>query len=126
TAQSQIAPPPLLIRDICESVVNEHFDKAAEKSIELAYISENEETDRVFSDPVRLRQLIRCYVENAIKFNGNRGGHILVTSHMTFLNNGNDKNPPTYRLSISCNDTGPGISDVSTLFVPFSQADSSM
>jgi len=114
------------IRDICESVIDEHFDKADDLSIDLAYISENDQTDRVVTDPVRLRQLIRGYVENAIKFNQNRGGHILLMSHMTLLKEGKSNSPPKYRLSISCADTGPGISDVSTLFVPFSQVDSSM
>lgn len=117
---------PLSVRDICESVINDHFDLADTKAIDLAYISENEETDWIISDPVRLRQLIRCYVENAIKFNQDRGGFILVTSHMTFLKDGTGNSLPRYRLSISCADTGPGISDVNTLFVPFSQADSSI
>jgi signal transduction histidine kinase len=116
----------LSIRDVCESVIDDHFELAKEKSIDLAYISENEETDWIISDPVRLRQLIRCYVENAIKFNQNRGGFIVVTSHMTFLKEADEINRPRYRLSISCADTGPGISDVSALFVPFSQVDNSM
>jgi signal transduction histidine kinase len=114
------------VRDVCESVIDDYFDTAAEKSIDLAYISENEETDRVISCPLRFRQLIRCYVENAIKFNNNRGGYVLLTSYMTFLQHGDEDNPSRYRLSISCEDTGPGISNVSRLFQPFSQADSSM
>jgi signal transduction histidine kinase len=65
-------------------------------------------------------------VENAIKFNNNRGGYVLLTSYMTFLQHGDKDVPSRYRLSISCADTGPGISDVSRLFLPFSQADSSM
>jgi two-component system, sensor histidine kinase and response regulator len=64
---------PLSIRDVCESVINEHFDNADEKGIDIAYISESDETDRVISDPLRLRQPIRGYVENAIKFNEGRG-----------------------------------------------------
>ena len=116
----------LSVRDICESVIDDHFEHAETKSIDLAYISENEETDWIMSDPVRLRQLIRCYVENAIKFNQDRGGFIVVTSHMTFLKDREGPTPPKYRLSISCADTGPGISDVGSLFVPFSQVDSSM
>jgi signal transduction histidine kinase len=117
---------PLSIRDVCESVINEHFDNADEKGIDLAYISESDETDRIISDPLRLRQLIRCYVENAIKFNDGRGGHILLTSLMTFLREDDDSGEAKYRLSISCADTGPGITDVSELFVPFSQIDNSM
>jgi osomolarity two-component system sensor histidine kinase CHK1 len=114
------------IRDICESIINDYFDNAAEKFIDLAYVSENEDTDRILSDPTRLRQLIHCYVENAIKFNKARGGYILVTSQMTFLKDGEGGGPPKYRLTISCKDTGPGIENTSSLFVPFSQADSSM
>lgn len=114
------------VRDICESVINDHFELANEKSIDLVYISENEEADWIISDPIRLRQLVRCYVENAVKFNQNRGGFIVVTSRMTFLKEADEANPPQYRLSISCADTGPGISDVSALFVPFSQVDNSM
>lgn len=117
---------PLSIRDICESVINEQFDKAEEKFIDLAYLSENEETDRVIADPLRLRQLIRCYIENAIKFNENRGGYILLTSLMTFLRDEDEESGPKYRLTISCADTGPGISNASTLFQPFSQGDTSM
>lgn len=116
---------PLSIRDVCESVINEHFDNADEKGIDLAYVSESDETDRIISDPLRLRQLIRCYVENAIKFNDGRGGHILLTSLMTYLQD-DDSGQAKYRLSISCADTGPGIADVSALFVPFSQIDNSM
>ena len=114
------------VRDICESVMDEHFDKAEEKAIDLAYVSENEETDWITVDRVRLRQLVKCYVENAIKFNNDRGGHILVTSMMTFVGDGDNDNPARYRLSISCADTGPGIADVSGLFTPFSQIDNSM
>jgi signal transduction histidine kinase len=114
------------IRDICESIINDYFDNAAEKFIDLAYISENENADRILSDPIRLRQLVRCYVENAIKFNKGRAGYILVTSQMTFLKDGDGDGPPKYRLTISCTDTGPGITDTSSLFVPFSQVDSSM
>jgi signal transduction histidine kinase len=117
---------PLSIRDVCESVINEHFDDADEKGIDLAYISESDETDRVVSDPLRLRQLIRCYVENAIKFNDGRGGYILLTSLMTYLRDDDESGHAKYRLSISCADTGPGIADVSGLFVPFSQVDNSM
>jgi len=114
------------VRDICESVIDEHFDKADEKAIDLAYVSENEETDWILVDPVRLRQLVKCYVENAIKFNNDRGGYILLTSLMTFIGDGDNENPARYRLSISCADTGPGIADVSGLFKPFSQVDNSM
>jgi signal transduction histidine kinase len=116
----------LSIRDICESVIDDHFEKADDLSIDLAYISENNHIDRIIADPVRLRQLIRSYVENAIKFNQNRGGYILLTSHMSLLKEGNQEFPPKYRLSVSCADTGPGISDVGGLFIPFSQVDSSM
>lgn len=122
----EFALAPLSIRDMCESVINEHFDNADEKGIDLAYISESDETDRVISDPLRLRQLIRCYVENAIKFNESRGGYILLTSLMTYLRENDESGEAKYRLSISCADTGPGITDVSGLFVPFSQIDNSM
>jgi len=114
------------VRDICESVIDEHFDKADEKAIDLAYVSESEETDWIMVDALRLRQLVKCYVENAIKFNNDRGGYILLTSLMTFVGDGDDENPARYRLSISCTDTGPGIADVSGLFTPFSQVDNSM
>lgn len=114
------------IRDVCEGIIDEHFDRANNQSIDLAYISENEDTDWIFTDRLRLRQLIRCYVDNAVKFNQNRGGYILLTSSMTVLNEGVENRQPKYGLSISCADTGPGISDVATLFVPFSQSDSSM
>jgi signal transduction histidine kinase len=113
------------IRDVCESVINELFDRADDQSIDLTYISKNEETDWIFADPLRLRQLIRCYVDNAVKFNQNRGGYILLTSSMTLISKGGNGERPKYGLSISCADTGPGISDVSTLFVPFSQSDTS-
>src|SRR5277367_450052 len=114
------------VREICESVVNEHFDTAEAKAIDLAYVSENEETDWIVVDPVRLRQLIKCYVENAIKFNSDRGGYILVTSLMSFVGDADEEHPARYRLSVSCADTGPGIADVSGLFTPFSQVDNSI
>jgi len=114
------------VREICESVINEHFDMAEAKAIDLAYVSENEETDWIVVDPVRLRQLIKCYVENAIKFNSVRGGYILVTSLMSFVGDADEEHPARYRLSVSCADTGPGIADVSGLFTPFSQVDNSI
>ena len=90
--------------------------------IDLASVSDNEETDWIMSDPLRLHQLMRFYIEIAITFN-NRSGYILRIVIMTFLRDGSEEGLAKYRLSISCADTGPGIADVSGLFMPFSQVD---
>lgn len=73
----------------------------------------------IFSDKIRLRQSLVNLIGNAIKFTGT--GHVKVTVAVVGVERGNT-------LEINIEDSGIGISqeNLSKIFDPFSQADSSI
>ena len=80
---------------------------------------EGELPETIFSDPVRLRQILFNLVGNAIKFTQSGGVRVTVRFQA---------DPPLeHKLRIDVADTGIGISEeqMRRLFYPFSQADSS-
>jgi len=86
-----------------------------EKSIDLIFEKNGEISDFIFSDPVRIRQILVNMIGNAIKFT-QRGS---VTVKYQVLNG---------YLDFRIIDTGVGIPEAQTtqLFKPFSQGDSSV
>lgn len=91
--------------------------EATEKGIELKVTSEGVIPTRIYTDPLRLRQILLNIIGNAIKFT-NRG-HVDVRVKTIHSAQG------AVLISFVIQDTGEGIKpeQVSRLFTPFTQAD---
>jgi PAS domain S-box-containing protein len=91
---------------------------AHSKGVELICIVEPEVPRRVFGDPVRLRQVLLNLTGNAVKFT--------TKGHIALLVSGGRREDGKAMIGFSVVDTGIGIpaSALSTLFTPFTQADS--
>lgn len=110
-----------------EDVVDLFIERANSKNLELNYRIASEVPEYVKGDPTRIRQILSNLLSNAIKFTGQ--GRIAVDVRLE--DNANFSTPvdemPIYRVRITVDDTGIGISDevLPYLFKPFSQADNS-
>jgi len=71
-----------------------------------------EAPERCVGDPSRISQVLANLLTNAIKFTEQGGAQVSVES---------DGEPSSYRVTVD--DTGPGIADDETLFLPFRQAE---
>ncbi len=93
---------------------------AHQKGLELAYYIEPEVPQRLTGDPGRLRQVLLNLVGNAIKFT--ERGEVFVKAKVR------TSEAARIVLAFSVTDTGIGIppDKLSTLFQPFTQADTSM
>jgi signal transduction histidine kinase len=100
-------------KDTLDSVIYLMGMDAYKKNISLIALSDHA-VDLIYSDAVKLRQVLINLISNAIKYTPN-GGKITVTSKLA----GDGKH-----LSISVADTGVGISpeDEANLFKPFPKA----
>lgn len=90
---------------------------ARQKSIELKVDIDPAVEHDVMIDPMRFKQVIANLLSNAIKFTAT--GEVRIIAHAQIVGG-----PQLMQLSISIEDTGPGISpaDQRQLFAPFSQA----
>ncbi len=111
---------PFDLRDCIEDSLDLVAPKAAEKSLDLAYLIEDNTPLTIVGDVTRLRQIIINLVNNAVKFT--EEGEVFVTVSAS-LKNKSDK----YEFLFSVRDTGIGIpSDkMDRLFKSFSQVDTS-
>ena len=93
--------------------------RAKEKGLSFAVQFDGRLPATVYTDPMRLRQILINLVGNAIKFT-NQGGIRITTRYLS------DLNPP--RIEFEVADTGIGMSEdeLSRLFEPFSQVDHSV
>lgn len=101
------------LRQLIESVVEMLSHRAHEKGIEIASLVAPNIPDYLDFDPARLRQVLFNLIGNAVKFTS-KGG---VFVHATMADG---------ELSISVEDTGPGMTDVeqARVFGEFEQAGS--
>jgi PAS domain S-box-containing protein len=92
---------------------------AEAKGLKLRIGCEGPVPETIYSDPIRLRQIVINLLGNAIKFT--EAGEVRVTTRLLAPPGGEAK------LQIDVSDTGIGMSDeqVRRLFQPFAQADSS-
>ena len=111
---------PFSLRNCVEEALDMVSGKADQKGLDLSYAYAEETPENFFGDAGRVRQILVNLLSNAVKFT--MAGEVAVTIHSELIK---DKR---YRIMIDVRDTGPGISkDVETrLFVPFSQADTSI
>lgn len=106
------------LRDCIEEVLDLYGLMAAQKRIELiAHFLDN--LDWIYSDEVRIRQILVNLVGNALKFTAQ--GEVVVTISRQKAAPGGES------LMLSVRDTGIGISEENqkSIFLPFNQADSS-
>lgn len=106
-----------------QRVLNEVYSlflaKASEKGVELFVENEGKIPRWIFTDPVRLKQVLLNIIGNAVKFTSS--GSIQIRTYLREVDSGKQL------LFIDVSDTGIGIrpGDQSKLFAYFSQADSS-
>lgn len=100
--------------DLVTGVAELLTPRAQEKGLEIFSYADPQLSQAFLGDPTRIRQIITNLAGNAVKFT--ETGHILINA---------EKNERGFVVSIT--DTGIGISDeqLSKLFRPFAQADSS-
>ncbi len=94
--------------------------RAAAKSLELKFSSDEAARTRVLGDPMRVRQVLLNLVGNAVKFSEQGDISIAMT--------GDTATAGTLRLIVRVRDRGIGMNEETRahLFEPFKQADSSM
>ena len=93
--------------------------RASSKGLDLEFKLLSPIPERIFSDPTRLRQILLNLIGNAIKFT--ELGSVTVTCFV-------DEHEVHKNLVIDIDDTGLGIApeEAANLFIPFTQADSTM
>lgn len=103
---------PYSPRAVVEAVLRASQPMAAKKGLWLR-LSSVEVPERCVGDPVRVSQVLGNLLTNAIKFTDDGGAEVSVES---------DGPSAGYRVTVD--DTGPGMADDETLFLPFRQAES--
>ena len=108
------------IEEVVTAIVELVADKAAEKGLEIFQLIDPRIPQHLLGDPLRLGQALTNLVGNAVKFT--RQGNVLIRCDLLEQ----DRQSCLARFTIR--DTGLGMSEeqISGLFVPFSQADSSV
>ena len=107
---------PFNLREMLTSLQQAYASLADAKGLLLTLEADENLSDVVIGDPVRVRQILSNYLHNAVKFTiaGQVRWRVLVL--------------PDELLRFEVNDTGPGIDEslLDRLFRPFSQADDSV
>ena len=106
--------------DVLCSVMDVFFHKAVEKKIEIVVDIDPDTPKALIGDSLRLQQILKNLVDNAIKFT-DRGGVIVVGVKIS------EESSAQVILKFFVKDTGVGIAPehLPKLFKPFSQADTS-
>jgi GAF domain-containing protein/CheY-like chemotaxis protein/tetratricopeptide (TPR) repeat protein len=115
---------PFDLREVVESALDLIAPKAVEKSLDIAYMIENDVPPAILGDVTRLRQVLINLLGNAVKFT--EKGEVVVSVQKTKDKPGVEK-PEGVVLQFTVRDTGIGIPPerMGHLFQSFSQADSS-
>ncbi len=111
---------PFLLDEVIDRITDVFMSEAAGKRIELLVDIDLEAPNALIGDPLRLQQILKNLVSNAVKFT-EIGGIILVRVTES------EKSADRTTLTFSIKDTGIGIAPkyLSRLFKPFSQVDTS-
>jgi signal transduction histidine kinase/CheY-like chemotaxis protein/HPt (histidine-containing phosphotransfer) domain-containing protein len=115
---------PFDLRECIESALDLLSSKAAEKSLDFAYVLEDQPPEAIFGDATRLRQILVNLLNNAIKFT--EKGEVVLGLHCQTVE-GQGKDSTTNELHFVVRDTGIGIPPErqNRLFMSFSQVDAS-
>lgn len=111
----QLRPEPIRLSFLAEEVCGSLRTVTRSKAITLD-IDIPDDTEPLFSDPARVKQILYNYLSNALKFTP-EGGRVSLSASP----NGADA------IRLAVRDTGAGISndDLKRLFIPFHQLDAS-
>ena len=115
---------PFDLREVVESALDLIAPRAVEKSLDVAYIFENDVPPAILGDVTRLRQILINLLGNAVKFT--EQGEVVVNVSIK-PESGAPMQPGKLTLEFIVRDTGIGIpaDRMGRLFQSFSQADSS-
>jgi len=115
-----IETKPFLLDEVIDRITDVFMTEAASKRIELLVDIDLEAPNALIGDQLRLQQILKNLVSNAVKFT-EIGGIILVKVTES------ERSADRTTLTFSVKDTGIGIAPkyLSRLFKPFSQADTS-
>ena len=122
----ELESQPFLLRECIENALDLLAAKAAEKSLDLAYVVAEQTPEAIVGDITRLHQVLVNLLTNAIKFT-EQGEVVLSVSAAPAAEDPLGKTDGQYRLHFSVRDTGIGIpaERMDRLFQSFSQVDSS-
>jgi signal transduction histidine kinase/DNA-binding response OmpR family regulator len=121
---------PFDLRECLEGALDLLAPRAAEKSLDLAYLVEPQVPAAIFGDVTRLRQILVNLLSNAVKFT--ESGEVVVTVGVDEQRRAKDRSlvrpSSSVILHFSVKDTGIGIpaDRRDRLFESFSQMDASM
>ncbi len=115
---------PIDVEEVMNSLADILSIKAEEKGLELLFKWDKNVPAALMGDPLRLEQILRNLVGNAIKFTEN--GNIVVAVRMEEPDETETGSQVKLRFSVT--DTGIGLSEtqIKNLFSSFSQADESI
>ena len=107
------------LHSMLEGVISMLSPTAHEKSLEFALLLHTDLPVWINGDPNRLTQVVTNLASNALKFTDK--GHVFIEAELI-------ERDDQFQIEISINDTGIGMDDeqLSRLFQPFAQADSSI
>jgi two-component system sensor histidine kinase/response regulator len=116
----QIEKTAFDLRDIMDNLASLMADKAASKGLEFTMEMDPALPQRMQGDPLRLRQILLNFSDNAIKFTSRGGVRISVAR----AEGGEGQSAVCFEVS----DTGIGIAqeEIDKLFQPFQQTDGSV
>jgi PAS domain S-box-containing protein len=108
---------PFSIHQVVEEVTGSYVEKAHEKGVAILSFQDPNIPAEVVGDPVRVRQFLKIFTDNALKFT--EKGEIRIEAH--FLEWDNE----TVKIRFNICDTGIGISEagLKKLFTSFSKHD---
>ncbi|HWA34589.1 MAG TPA: response regulator, partial [Cyclobacteriaceae bacterium] len=111
---------PFDLEEVFQRLADVITYKAYTKGLEVAFGIEKEVPPYLIGDPVRLEQILTNLCSNAVKFTD--AGELVVKAKLV------EESGDEVKLEFRVSDTGIGMdkSQVSKLFVPFTQADSSI
>jgi len=116
---------PISVRDVIEGVAETLLPNTVPKDVRLLIYIDPEIPSWLMSDQVRLRQILFNMAGNAVKFTETtpeKKGVVMIRADRA---PGDDEKQIDVRFSISDNGIGMSPAAVSTLFTPFTQAESS-
>ena len=109
---------PFSVHQVVEEVTGSFVDKSNEKGVEILSFQDPNIPVEVVGDPVRLRQVLKIFTDNALKFTDK--GEVRVEAEFVSWDN------ETVKIRFNVCDTGIGISEagIKKLFTSFSKLDS--
>jgi PAS domain S-box-containing protein len=121
----KVEAAPLHLREELEPLVGLFRPGAEAKGVDLSLSIEEGVPDMVWTDPLRLRQILSNLLSNAVKFTASGRVEVAVTA---VPRDPAQDGEATMRLRFRVSDTGPGIPEAmqARLFTAYAQADATV